>query len=133
MTKEISVLITTLRLPLMICVVFIHSELKEPTSSVVLSFAQSWFSRILPTVAVPLFFFFSGYLFFVGINREGRNRLNLNILLNKLKKRFRTLLIPYLIWNTIVILAFGFLHRFLPSLCLVPEALPHLYRPPGMP
>lgn len=100
----------------MICVVFIHSELKESTSSVVFSFAQSWFSRILPTVAVPLFFFFSGYLFFVGINREGRNRLNLNILLNKLKKRFRTLLIPYLIWNTVVILAFGFLHRFLPSL-----------------
>lgn len=52
------------------------------------------FAQILARVAVPLFFMFSGYLFF--------NRHDTFTALNykkKLQKRIFTLLIPYLFWN----------------------------------
>lgn len=48
--------------------------------------------------SVPIYFFISGYLFFHGI------RLSPKTYLNKLKRRIRTLLIPYIAWNTIALL-----------------------------
>ena len=44
--------------------------------------------------AVPLFFMISGFLFF-------RNVSSMTDVKNKLKKRFHTLLIPYMLWNFI--------------------------------
>jgi surface polysaccharide O-acyltransferase-like enzyme len=52
-------------------------------------------------VAVPTFFFISGFLFF--------NRLedwNHEIWMRKMTKRLRTLFVPYLLWNLIAIIAF---------------------------
>ena len=51
-------------------------------------------------VAVPIFFLFSGYLFFIKL--EDWNR---QVWINKLKKRVHTLLIPYFLWNLIAIVA----------------------------
>lgn len=48
--------------------------------------------------SVPIYFFISGYVFFYGI--EAWNR---NVYLRKLKNRVKTLLIPYIIWNTLAI------------------------------
>ena len=48
---------------------------------------------VLPPVAVPLFFIISGYAFFRNFTIKKYPQ--------KLKSRIRTLLIPYLIWNTI--------------------------------
>lgn len=52
-------------------------------------FAQD---NLLARVAVPLFLLISGYLFFVNFS--------MNKYKGKLKSRVKTLLIPYLIWNT---------------------------------
>lgn len=52
-------------------------------------------------VAVPCFFLISGYLFFSKLEDQWDTR----IWLDKLKKRVRTLLIPYLLWNLIAALA----------------------------
>lgn len=50
-------------------------------------------------VAVPTFFFISGYVFFYGINHYSKE-----IYIRKLKSRIGTLLIPYIIWNSLEIL-----------------------------
>ena len=56
------------------------------------------FSDGLCRVAVPIFFLISGYLFFVRLEKWDKG-----IWLEKIKKRMRTLLVPYLLWNFIAI------------------------------
>ena len=48
--------------------------------------------------SVPIYYFISGYVFFLGVN------LTWNKYKDKLKNRVKTLLIPYLIWNFIALL-----------------------------
>lgn len=50
-------------------------------------------SNFLTPFAVPLFFIISGALFYRDYNRENY--------VPKLKSRFRSLLLPYLLWNTL--------------------------------
>lgn len=57
----------------------------------------------ISSVAVPLFFFISGLLFFKNV--EG-----INDCLIGLKKRVRTLLVPYIIWNLVFVGWFILLH-----------------------
>lgn len=55
-------------------------------------------SEILPSIIVPCFFLFSGYLFFY------HKDFNSGVYKQALKKRARTLLLPFLLWNFIAIL-----------------------------
>lgn len=48
--------------------------------------------------SVPIYFFISGFVFFWGV------KLSKDVYLQKLRNRVKSLLIPYLIWNTIAIL-----------------------------
>ena len=57
------------------------------------------FSEGFCRIAVPTFFLISGYLFFFKLEEWSTD-----IWFNKLKKRVRTLLIPYLLWNLIAII-----------------------------
>ena len=94
-----------LRFPLAVGVVFIHNKMdsfdiqgKEVNYGDFwpwLNYVIDFFSAVLPTIAVPLFFFISGFLFFYKID------FSKAIYIKKLKSRSRTLLIPYLIWNFI--------------------------------
>ena len=59
-------------------------------------------SIYLPTFAVPIFFMMSGYLFFYSF-KEG-NSFDLVKYRKKLYSRCKTLLIPYLLWNLIMLL-----------------------------
>ena len=69
---------------------------------------QSFFAEDFPKFAVPLFFIISGFLFFFTAN-------SLNSVFVKMKKRVFTLLIPFLIWNTVytLIILVGFNLPFL--------------------
>lgn len=58
------------------------------------------FTNILGQIAVPTFFFISGFLFLS--NKE----FNINIYKYKLIKRTKSLLFPYLVWNTITLSVF---------------------------
>lgn len=49
----------------------------------------------LTNIAVPFFFLVSGYLFFY--------QLKLKLVLSKWKKRVKTLLVPYIIWNILML------------------------------
>lgn len=97
-----------LRFPLAVLVVFIHTS-QTNVSLPSIDFANLSgtdvhdiltivFSRTIATIAVPLFFVMSGYLFFFNVKEWGKHEY-----FRKLKSRIRTLFIPYLVWNAIVL------------------------------
>lgn len=57
-----------------------------------------YFSGILTAVCVPFFFWISGLLFFY------KTDFSLPIYFKKLRRRFRSLFIPYILWNIIAVL-----------------------------
>ena len=106
--KQLSKTISLLRLPLALLIVFGHADiLKFPIYShgeiaffdqSIICYPVSFFSLVLFGSAVPLFFGISGYLFF------NKQDFNVDIYRDKLKKRVKTLLIPYVSWNILYIL-----------------------------
>jgi hypothetical protein len=99
--------INFLRFPLVIFVVFIHYTPDEPVNMQNINYAMlsgmdvyniihvCW-SHVIAHICNPLFFMFSGYLFFLNVTEW-----NWTIYLKKIKKRIRTLFIPYILWNII--------------------------------
>ena len=102
-----------LRFPLIVGVVFIHaygSAVAFDNGATVVgaaqdapaaAFVQNLISQGLARVAVPLFFWMSGFFFFLdygGTRREYGA---------KLRARVRTLLVPFLFWNAATLLVFG--------------------------
>ena len=95
-----------LRFPLAVMVVFIHMNPK------VINFPDadfslwSWhglynligitFSHTLSNIAVPTFFLISGFLFFINIQDWDWTTYRI-----KIKKRVKTLIIPYVMWNLV--------------------------------
>lgn len=113
--------ISFLRFPLIVGVVLIHSrfnsiiingvDLMTEGSFPIYTIVSRLFSDILPRIAVPLFFFISGFLFFYKVTCFTRQTY-----FQKLKKRARTILVPYIFWNLLVILLFFLSQTFLPGL-----------------
>lgn len=58
-------------------------------------------SQTIARLAVPTFFFMSGYLFFVNFERFSFGTWS-----KKIKSRFHSLLIPYILWNIIAYVYF---------------------------
>lgn len=115
--STISQTIANLRFPLMLGVVLIHNVLISPTEATregmnFLSFFIELMSHKIVAPCVPLFFFFSGYLFFLKFG----DKFTVSDYGIQIKKRIHTLLIPYLFWNLVVLGYFAFMHKFTPSL-----------------
>ena len=95
-----SKVISFLRFPLIVGVILIHTQLPNSNESFVCYETTRFiFSNIIARIAVPLFFVCSGFLFFYKTSD-----FSFNIYLNKLKKRVKSLLIPFLIWNVLFII-----------------------------
>lgn len=90
MNKLDSSVISVLRFPLIVGVVCIHCGYGG-------AFLQYLLGGICGKLSVPIFLLISGYLFF----REGSYVLTKELWTTKLKKRFSSLLVPYLLWNFI--------------------------------
>ena len=98
-----------LRFPLAILVVFVHSfgagidvaQLHGNgfSGSAIYDYVRIFFSLVIARSAVPIFFIISGYLFFCKVATY-----NKEVYLGKLKKRWQSLVIPYLIWNLLFII-----------------------------
>ena len=71
-------------------------------------FTQYFISQCVARIAVPIFFCISGYLFYI------KNDMTFDVYINCLKKRFATLVVPYMFWSLL-----GFL------LFLLLQVLPH--------
>lgn len=98
-----------LRFPLCMFVVYEHMTTKygpvingehfDPTKYEVFNYVTVILNAFLTEpVAVPVFFFISGFLFFRG------GELDNTAYASKLKRRLKTLLIPYFFWNALCVL-----------------------------
>lgn len=105
----ISRTIKNIRFPMIMGVVLIHCTLSSDNCAC--NSIQHLFSDLLPAACVPIFFLMSGFLFFWQIEEWNKESF-----LIKFKKRFHSLVVPYLIWNTFTIALFACMHLFLPSL-----------------
>lgn len=106
-----SKVIDFLRFPLIIGVIFIHNS----SSNLIINgkvfgsesimpffyYSSQLFSQTLARIAVPLFFFISGFLFFLNVNEFSYDSFK-----SKLISRIRTLLIPYIFWNLVVFILY---------------------------
>ena len=95
--------ITYIRFPLIVCVVMLHTFILGESQFGIVHVPVGKFPVFdifvhiikddIGEMAVPLFFFISGFLFFYKTN------FNLSIYRQKLKRRFHSLFIPYIFWN----------------------------------
>lgn len=102
-SKKDSQAIVVIRYPLIVLVVMIHCFYGELNNDFYqLPGFRLLTHDLLPIItvaAVPTFFLISGYLFF-----KGRD-FSKSTYIGKMKRRVGTLLIPYLVWNLIIIAA----------------------------
>lgn len=91
-----------IRWPLIVLVVFIHTIPGHfaditgvPLDEAVYNFVSNLISSKLGQVAVPTFFFISGYFLF----HKTPNSYDINAYKNNIKKKFWTLFVPYILWN----------------------------------
>ena len=107
-TRNISIL----RFPMIIMIVCIHARMAGNTISLdnsnlnSLLITEHVVGDIIASIAVPLYFIISGFLFFYNID------FNKETYIKKIKSRVRTLLIPYFIWNLIAYLLYLTNHQF---------------------
>lgn len=95
MTPYLSDKMKVLSLIAITMVIYIHTYYIEGEAYSAFSTLQRFFGGVgISGVANPLFYFISGYLFFMGMT-------NVSECFPKIKKRFRTLFVPYLLANTI--------------------------------
>ena len=101
-----SATIDLLRFPLAIMVIFIHmnpevinlfdADFSLCSGHGIYNVTGVLLSHVLTHIAVPTFYFISGFLFFINFQKwswEGYKK--------KLSSRIKTLLVPYLLWNAI--------------------------------
>lgn len=108
-----------LRFPLVILVIYIHSTIGIPDGAIYFDntinianlgiLLRIYISIIISSTCVPTFFLISGYLFY---NKQ--TSFNLLIFKEKLKRRFHSLVIPYILW---IILFF-----IISTILMIPEA-----------
>lgn len=110
-------LISNIRLPLCVLIVFMHCNPPVFHCQPVRLDAYRHFnvfhgflSESLFCLCVPIFFIIFGYLFFINIDQFTKS-----VYYEKLHRRLHSLLIPYLVWNTIV-----FLLYYLGSMTIAP-------------
>ena len=93
-TNYISDKIKVLSLVAIILVLYIHSGFHDYPHEILgmefNHFLQEVVSEKLGRCAVPLFFMISGYLFFQNVN-------SINDVLHKMRKRIKTLVVPFVI------------------------------------
>lgn len=119
LNSTISERLAVLRFPLIVGVVLMHSfssvvsfsskstGVQEPG---LISYAiRQYISEVLACVSVPLFYTISGFLFFFGY------QFSKKVVLDKLSRRFKTLFIPFISWNLLVLSALA-LAQSIPSL-----------------
>ena len=96
-----------LRFPLAVIVVIVHTFNSENVVALGTTYrvsdyqlfqdAMIFIDAFLRGISVPIYFFISGYVFFVGIKFSG------TVFKQKIKNRIKTLFVPYIIWNAIAI------------------------------
>lgn len=110
--RQQSEIIDFLRFPLIMLVVFVHMAPLEQqhiswdfSGDSVYGLISEVISHHIGQLAVPFFFLFSGYFFCLKIERW-----NSKIYGSQLRTRIKTLLIPYLFWNLLIVVLIVSIH-----------------------
>ncbi len=97
-----------LRFPLAIFVITIHLFARQNrvpdignTHLSIYDYFCSFLEAFIHNQSVPIYFFISGFVFFIGLQEWDNQKFG-----KKLNNRIKSLLIPYLIWNTITIIGY---------------------------
>lgn len=104
MNEYLSKKLSFLSAVLILMVLFIHSYYTEGAQFQTLLFIENTIGSGICSIAVPLFYVISGYLFFLKMP-DGMKSIG-----EKLKKRCHTLLIPYLIANILTFVFYAILN-----------------------
>lgn len=118
MNRHISKIITAMRFPTCVMVVFAHSTLSVNMEGInssvgsVYSLIHNLISYGLCASLVPLFFLISGYLYFKGFELH----YGWNDYIEKNRRRVRTLVVPYLLWNFLTLLLFWVVQSLMPNM-----------------
>ena len=89
--------ITVVSFVLVIMMLYVHGIFNEAEQFRMSFVVKSIISRLSYRVINPTYFSISGFLFFYGLNTVAD-------CLPKMKRRIRTVLIPFILWNVIVVL-----------------------------
>lgn len=95
-----SVIIDFLRPFLMLLVIFNHCTGELGGASLFFGFLQAFLGKTITLSATSCFFLISGFLFFYRIEHVDNG-----VILGKIKKRAYSLMLPYIIWNGLGIVA----------------------------
>lgn len=109
-----------MRFPLASLIVLLHTGITYGPENFTYYLAN-YINTPIVQLAVPTFFFISGYLFFIG-----KNVFNFNTYTNKLKKKVATLIIPYIIWNLIAIV-FIYFYQYIKKESIEPWSLTEIF------
>lgn len=117
----VSKTISLLRFPMAVLIVLFHSSFEhelrdgfsifEGLNASFYHHLDYMFVRNICTIAVPLFFVISGFLFFYK-----EHNFTVDIYMNKLKRRAKSLLLPYIIWNVLVLMLYFVVQNVAPSM-----------------
>jgi peptidoglycan/LPS O-acetylase OafA/YrhL len=128
--NDSSARLNLIRFPLIVGIVFIHAyqtslEFGSTQANVIPTgflavFIRDFFSVGLAGIAVPLFFFMSGFLFFYKLDWSSRS------FLKKLRTRVRTLLIPFLFWNILYLLVIAIAQNISFTSSYFAGGIPHI-------
>ncbi|MES5135927.1 acyltransferase family protein [Prevotella amnii] len=113
--------ISAIRFPMIIAVVLLHTYIIDrPINGIVyiqtgtytyLDYFIQIYQNELANFSVHLFFFISGFLFFIGLEKFEWKKY-----FHKCHKRFYSLVIPFFIWNIIFMLFVAAVNALAPSL-----------------
>lgn len=114
MNQTLSKSISLLRFPLAVLIVLKHYYTPDISAEVIGGVGEyQWYHYIgefakgvFPAIAVPLFFFISGYLYFNKLELYGKPSYDFGVWKRKTQGRLKSLLIPYLSWNLLVLLLY---------------------------
>lgn len=106
-----------LRLPLIIGVVLIHVYLypfdiaNGEYGYTIMGGIQYFLSQVIGRGCTSIFFCFSGFLFFYNVDV-----FSFHEYVGKIRRRLKTLIIPYIIWNLLFLLAYSLGQILLPNM-----------------
>ena len=112
--------IAVLRFPMAVLILLLHSSFEHEIKDGI-SIFEGWnapvyhhldfiFVHNICNIAVPLFFLISGFLFFKESSLT-KEQYKL-----KIRKRIKSLLVPYLIWNAIILILYYVVQTLAPSM-----------------
>jgi fucose 4-O-acetylase-like acetyltransferase len=111
-------MLSWLRYPLALLIVFIHTGYPTDNPTEPAYYIGKLLSEGVAVIAVPTFFFISGYLFFAKYKTFGWTEYA-----SAMRRKFFSLAVPYIIWIALIYYSYGFYSGQLTGINLSPSEL----------